>query len=258
MTRSRPGPVTPAARRLMAAGLAAAAMAAGAAGCSTASSGTGSGSGTAAAAQADPLAALSADQIGHRAVANLGKARSVHVTGRVSDSGQRIGLNLRLLRSHGCVGSMNLAGKGSFRLVLIGKTVWLKPDSRFWRSFGGTNPAVLKILSGKYLKTTLSSTLGGLAQLCHPSALARAFENNKGTGLVKGPATTIDGQHAIKLTDSGDSAAAYVSVTSSPELLRIVSPGPNGGTLDFTGYGAPVTLRPPPAAQTLDGRKYGF
>jgi hypothetical protein len=49
-----------------------------------------------------------------------------------------------------------------------------------------------------------------------------------------------------------------VSAASTPELLRIVSPGKSGGQLDFTDYGAPVSLQAPPAAQTLDGKKYGF
>jgi hypothetical protein len=32
----------------------------------------------------------------------------------------------------------------------------------------------------------------------------------------------------------------------------------SGGRIDFTGYGSPVTLTPPPASETLDGAKYGF
>jgi hypothetical protein len=254
MTGSRARSVTLATRRIMAAGLAATALAAGAAGCGSASGGTG----TTTAGQTDPLAKLSADEIGSKAIANLSKAASVHVAGVVSDSGDRIGLNLHLQGSHGCVGSMGLGSKGSVRLILIGKKVWLKPDQKFWHAVGGTSASVLKIFKGKYLKTTLSSGLGGLAKLCHPSELASAFQIDNSAGLAKGPTSTINGQNAIKLSETGDSAAAYVSVASSPQLLRLVSPGKNGGKLDFTGYGAPVTLRPPPAAQTLDGKKYGF
>jgi len=256
MTGMRARSVTLGTRRLLAGGLAAAALAAGAAGCGSAASG--SGSSPAAGSSASPLARLSAEQIGKQAIANLGKASSVHVAGVVSDSGDRIALDLHLQGSHGCTGSMTLGAKGSVQLILIGKKVWLKPDKKFWRSFGGTSPAVLKMFAGKYLKTTLSGGMGGLGKLCKSSALAQAFQIDDSADLVKGPATTINGQPAIKLTDSGDSAAAYVSTTSSPQLLRLSSPGKDGGRLDFTDYGEPVTVTPPPAAQTLDGKKYGF
>lgn len=155
-----------------------------------ASSSAGSGS-------ASPLVSLSGKQIGDQALANLGQAQAVHVAGQVSSSGEQINLNLKLLRAHGCTGSMTLVGKGSFRLTMIGKTVWIKPDSQFWHNFGGSSAAALKILSGKYLKTTRTSSLGGLSQLCQPSSQAGAFQDNKKTtGLVKGPATTINGQRA--------------------------------------------------------------
>ena len=263
MTVSGARSVSLAARRTLAAALAATALAGGAAACGSASSGgsggSSAGSSSAGSGSASPLASLSGKQIGDQALANLGKAKSVHVAGQVSSSGEQIKLNLKLLRAHGCTGSMTLVGKGSFLLTMIGKTVWIKPDSQFWNNFGGSNAAALKILRGKYLKTTKTSQLGGLSQLCQPSSLAGAFQDNKKTGgLVKGPATTINGQRAIKLTDSGDSAAAYVSAVSTPELLRIVSPGTSGGQLDFTDYDAPVSLQQPPASQTLDGKKYGF
>jgi hypothetical protein len=258
MTVSGARSVTAAARRTLAAALAATALAGGAAACGSASSSGGSSSGSGS-GSASPLASLSGKQLGDQALTNLGKAKSVHVAGQVSSSGEQIKLNLKLLRAHGCTGSMTLVGKGSFRLTMIGKTVWIKPDSQFWNNFGGGNAAALKILRGKYLKTTKTSQLGGLSQLCQPSSLAGAFQDNKKTaGLVKGPATTINGQRAVKLTDSGDSAAAYVSAVRTPELLRIVSPGKSGGQLDFTDYGAPVSLQQPPASQTLDGKKYGF
>ncbi|HEU5418753.1 MAG TPA: hypothetical protein VFV41_13775 [Streptosporangiaceae bacterium] len=251
MTGSRARSVSLSTQRMLAAGLAAAALAAGAAGCGSTSGGTGGST------AANPLASLSGAQIADKAVANLSKASSVHVAGTVTSSGQKIGLDLRLSHGKGCVGSMTLGGKGSFRLIAIGKKVWLKPNRKFWHSFGGSDPAVLKLLSGKYLKTTMSGQMGGLAKICDPAELAGAF-HEKGGHLTKGPVTTVAGQPAIKLTDNGDSSYAYVSATSTPQLLQIAQPGSDGGQVNFTGYGDPVTLSPPPAAQTLDGKKYGF
>ena len=30
------------------------------------------------------------------------------------------------------------------------------------------------------------------------------------------------------------------------------------GTMDFSGYGAPFPINPPPASEVIDGTKYGF
>jgi hypothetical protein len=51
----------------------------------------------------------------------------------------------------------------------------------------------------------------------------------------------------------------YVTDTSSPQILRVVgTQSGNGGRIDFTGYGNPVTLTPPPASKAIDGARFGF
>ena len=233
------------------AALASALLAVGAAGCGGAGpAGTGAGS------KANPLATLSADQIASKAFADLRAATAVHVAGSVTDSGQPIGLNLTLVHGKGCDGSMSMQNKGSFLLIMIGTAVWLLPDVKFWKANGGGAPAVLKILAGKYLKTSAKGGLAQLGQLCDPSKLLGPFMNM--TGLVKGKNATISGQPALRLTDGANSGSVYVSVSARPRLLRITSTGSSSAQLDFTGYGTPVTLTAPPASQTLDGAKYGF
>jgi hypothetical protein len=42
-------------------------------------------------------------------------------------------------------------------------------------------------------------------------------------------------------------------------LLRITSTsGTDPGTLNFSGYGAPFTITPPPAVLVIDGSKIGL
>jgi hypothetical protein len=231
------------------AALASAFLAAGAAGC-------GGPASTSAGSKANPLATLSADQIASKAVADLRTATAVHVAGSVTDSGQPIGLNLTLVHGKGCDGSMSMQNRGSFLLIMIGTAVWLQPDEKFWKSVGGSDPAVLKILAGKYMKTSAKGGLAQLGQLCDPSKLLGSLKNT--TGLVKGKNATISGQPALQITDGAKSGFVYVSVSARPQLLRITSTGSSSGQLDFTGYGTPVTLTAPPASQTLDGAKYGF
>ncbi len=232
-------------RRVLSATVLSAAVAAGVTACGTTSSST----------PAAPLSGLSADQIATRAIANLKTAATVRVTGDVSSSGQTYELDLTLVRAQGCAGTMAEVGTGSFKMVAIGDKVWIKPNREFWKKAGGADGAVLKLLSGKYLKVTASSQLGSLSGFCGTSQLAGSFGTSLG-GLVKGKTTTISGQAALQIKDSGDSDSVFVSDTAKPELLQI-SAG-SQGILDFTDYNSPVTLTAPRASETLDGAKYGF
>jgi hypothetical protein len=250
-------------RRGVAAALAGAAILGSAAACS--SSGTSTASGTSstpgstasASAQGGALDGLSADQIASRATSDLKVVSSVHVKGSVQSSGQKIALNLTL-GTQGCTGTMGIDGEGSFVLLKIGKTLWIKPDDKFWNhAAGSAGSALTDLVSGKYIKPSAKgSSLASIGSLCNPAQFAKSFGSNM-TGMVKGTTTTIAGQSALQIKDSGDAASAYVTVDPKPQFLRLDGGGSNG-RLDFTDYNAPLHLSPPPAAETLDGAKYGF
>lgn len=246
-------------RRLPAAVLLSTALGMGAAACG---SGGTAGSAASASASADPLAALSAGQIFNRAVRDLRTANAVHVTGNVVDSGQHIGLDLTLVGGTGCTGTMTMRGKGSFRLILIGKTVWIKPDRKFWKTSGGSDSAaVLQLLAGKYLKTSASGNgLGSLASLCKPSKLAGGFGGVRSDATAKRQHITVAGQPALRFAgkDRHGSGSLDVSDSATPRILRIVAAGSAVAHLEFTGYGQTVPLTAPPAGQTLSGKQFGL
>ena len=250
-------------RRGVAAALAGAAILGSAAACS--SSGTSTASGTSstpgstasASAQAGALDGLSADEIARRATADLKVVSSVHVKGSVQSSGQNIALNLSL-GTQGCTGTMGIGGQGSFVLLKMGKSLWIKPDDKFWNhAAGSAGSALIDLVSGKYIKPSAKgSSLASIGDLCNPAQFAKSFGGNM-TGMVKGTTTTIAGQPALQIKDSGDAASAFVTVDAKPQFLRLDGGGSNG-RLDFTDYNAPLHLTPPPASETLDGAKYGF
>jgi hypothetical protein len=250
-------------RRGVAAALAGAAILGSAAACSSSGTSTASGtsstpgSTTSASAQRGALDGLSADEIARRATADLKVVSSVHVKGSVQSSGQNIALNLSL-GSQGCTGTMGIDGEGSFVLLKIGKSLWIKPDDKFWNhAAGSAGSALIDLVSGKYIKpSTKGSSLASIGALCDPAQFAKSFGSDM-TGMVKGTSTTIAGQPALQIKDSGDAASAYVTVDAKPEFLRLDGGGSNG-RLDFTDYNAPLHLTPPPASKTLDGAKYGF
>lgn len=207
---------------------------------------------------ADPLSGFSGSEVTTMAVGNLKRASTVRFTGSMKDSGSTIVVDLTLVRGKGCKGTMQEHGQGSFKLELIGTTVWLNADRRFWMTHGGNDPNVLAMVANRWIKTSESGDLGSLAGLCDVNKML-AQSTAVPANMQKGSVSTLNGQPALQLSDSGDTASAEVSDTASPELLRVSDPSSaDGGTLNFSDYNAPVTLTPPPAEETIDGKSIGL
>ncbi len=207
------------------------------------------------------MAALSGPQIATRAIADLKAATSLHMVGAGTDDGSNISFDLHLAPAKGCQGSISLGtGKGTMQLLVIGKDVWFEPDATFWMANGG-NATVVKLLGGKYLQTTVSgSGMASLASLCNISQTMVASVGNV-SATVKGPESTLGGQQVVKLTDPTDAASPgsiYVTDVSVPEIVKLVTTGSDTGTMTFDEYGQPVTLTPPPAADTVAASQYGL
>ncbi|HEX8008338.1 MAG TPA: hypothetical protein VF482_18150 [Trebonia sp.] len=246
-------------RTVTAAVIAAAALAAGTAACGSPVPGSAYGMGTATpAVTPDPLAGLTADQITRQTMADLNNASSVRYAGTILESGQHLSVNLTLVRGHGCQGSVGLSGRGSVQMVDNGKFVWMLPNDSFYKSLG-VSAAEIPLLSGKWLKVSEKSVLGDLSSACTISNLA-GYMSSHDAGMIKGAVTSLDGQRAMIITQTGEPGKVYVSDTARPELLRLSvpkGPGTGTGTITFSDYGLPVTITPPPASKTLNSGELG-
>jgi hypothetical protein len=223
-----------------------------AAGCGASS--TTSGAAASTAPPGNPLAALSAGQILTKTIADFKAASSVHVGGSEGDSGQTFAVDLTL-GVNGCTGTIGLGALGSMRLLRIGSTVWMKPDTEFWKSALAGFPARLSAVEGKYVRLSPKSpTTSSFGSFCYLSQLVGQF-SGAADQVVKGQTATIDGQPALQLKEGKQTGSAYVTISARPEFLRI---GDTSGHIDFTGYNAPLALTAPPASQTVAGSKYGL
>jgi hypothetical protein len=225
---------------------------------STSSGSAASNGGTAASSTvADPLAGLSGKQVVDKAVAELKAAPSFTMAGTVTDSSGTYQVNLAYKQGTGCQGTVAQPGKGSFAMVVIGTTAWVKPDVAFWKANAGNQAnAAIALLSGRYLKgSTTHANVAALTKLCDVNSLATSL--SQATNVTKGQVTTLGGQQVLPLIDQAKGGTMYVTDTSSPRILALTnSKAGNSGKLAFT-Y-APVTLTPPPASQTVDGSRLGF
>jgi hypothetical protein len=238
------------------------ALIAGIAGCGT-SGGSGSGSGpaiagatlsTLPAAIADPLARLSATEVAKKAWANTKAATSVHLAGTVTDSGQTITISETIAHSGTeCAGTYSFRGKGTVQVAVLGTTAWEKPDDAFWRS-AGTPAAALPRVSGKWVLTS-TSTAGksGPAEMCSLSELIGPNVPTSPPDLNKDPITEPDGKVlSLELMEGAGGASFYVTDTAHPLITRVDSPHwGSEGSIKLTGYGAAVTITPPPASEVI-------
>lgn len=213
-----------------------------------------------AAKSAGPLSGLSAYQIVKKAMTNTETAASVRIAGTVTNTGQSMTLDLSVVKGKGCSGSMSQSKVGSFKLVYDGSSIWIMPDSEFWKTQGGSDAAALSVLEGKYLKLSKNDHgLGALVSLCSLSTLmSSAPSSSQGSDFGKVTRTVANGQHVVKIADSTDGGYVYVSDTAKPLLTSIVAPGSSGGGLSFSYPAAPPAITAPPAGEVIDGAKYGF
>lgn len=206
----------------------------------------------------DPLAGMSAKQVLTKAVGDLKAAPTFGLSGSVTDSDGHTTVHLDYKRGTGCKGTIAQAGKGSFALVVIGKTAWVRPDDAFWRTYAGSNARqAIALFHDRYLKgSTSNSNVASLTKLCDVNSLASQL--SLPTDVVKGKVTTLGGQQVLPLTDKAKGGTLYVTDTTSPQIVQLANTeAGNSGKLTFT-MGNPVTLTAPPASQSIDGSSFGF
>ena len=227
--------------------------------CGASSSGSAGGVATASATTSvDPLASVSANTIATKAIADLKAASTETIRGSFTDSGQAFTLDLGIESGKGCTGSIGEGSKGSFKLIVIGKTLYLDPDDTFWKANAGSSAnSVIALVNGRYIKTTTSGSMGQLAKLCDLSQVVASSFKTDGT-LTKGHPSTTSGVTVLTLSE-GTANTMVVTDEAKPEVLEIKSAADSsgvGGDLTFSAI-APVTLAPPVTTDVIEGSAIG-
>jgi hypothetical protein len=207
---------------------------------------------------ADPLAGLSAAKVQAETVADAKAASSLTLKGSLTQSGQGYTVDLGIKPGHGCAGTIGEGAKGSFKIIEIGKTVYINPDDTFWKTYAGASAgASIALVGGRYLKgSTSDNGMASMASLCDVSQMFSTI--GTASGVTKGAVTTLNGVRVLPLNSS--TGIAYVTDTSKPDLIELTAPGgsKNGSGLITVTTNSPVTLTAPPASQVVDGSKLGM
>lgn len=166
---------------------------------------------------------------------------SVHVTGTGVEGGAQLTLDLYLAAGHGGRGTVSENG-ATFRLVVIGKTLYFNGSKAFWQKSAGASAA--KQFAGKWLRAPTTGQFAAVANFTNVSQLFTTLLTPKGT-LTKGAVSTVGGRRVIAVVDKGDGGTLYVAATGKPYPVEIVNNTTKHGTVVIDDINQPVKLAAP-------------
>ncbi|OKJ67744.1 hypothetical protein [Streptomyces sp. CB02261] len=212
----------------------------------------------------DPFADLTADEIADRAVTATRSATSLRMEGRIVTDGQPLDIDFTVDDQDECTGRMKIDG-GTAELRKADRVTYLKGDEAFWRvsmtSQGMAEAQIdttIELVEGRWLKIAPgqpgSSDLGGVCDLDELlSDLGK--DEEKRTGLTRGPDTEVDGTPVATLVkkDGEETSTVSVSQEGKPYILKMVrTGGDEPGSITFSDHDKPVEVVVPPADETVD------
>src|SRR6266700_4025858 len=212
----------------------------------------GGGIGVAHAASApDPLKNWSVAHIEATAIANAEAAPSLTLSGSFTQSGQTVTLNIGIKKGQGCNATTRESKTGTMKMIVIGKTVYLYLDKKFWTSVGGSNGAAIYAqIHGRYMKVSSASLAKSLTPVCN--LRGDLTESSSKVTVSRGRVSTLDGVRVLQLKNS-DGSDVYVTDSSKPEIFEITATkGSNGAGTLRVNVGARVTLAAPPASDIIN------
>ncbi|MFE2300621.1 hypothetical protein ACFXAW_20830 [Streptomyces sp. NPDC059445] len=199
---------------------------------------------------------LSAAAIQAKAKSAAGKASTVRLSGTVVSGGTTYTLDMRL-KPDGGTGSVTSKGAG-FRLLRVGKHLFLKADAEFWAHEDGesdgksSDTAAADKLEGMYVKVpTGDPVYKRFSGFTDKDVLLDGLLALHGT-LAKDGHHEQEGVRTIRISgDKGAGGTLDVSLKGTPYPVLLGRAG-NAGTLRLTDWGKDFPLAEPPKKDTVD------
>ena len=170
-------------------------------------------------------------------------AASVHMKGSTKDGNELLAVDMTLT-AKGAKGKLRgpMGGKNvTMEMVFVGGKVYVR-GQQLWMAAGGK--ALVRKMGTKW-KVLDAKGMPGSGFLSLP-AMAKGLSKPKGK-VVKLKPAMLGGQKVIRLMDSGDRSVMFIAATGKPYPLRMAEAG-GKNVVNYTQYGAPVALTPPPNA----------
>ncbi|MER6978579.1 hypothetical protein [Streptomyces carpinensis] len=201
---------------------------------------------------------LPADRIQARTRAAADSAGTVHLSGNVVSNGRTYQLDMRL-KPDGGSGSVTSQGV-TFRLLRVGKQLYLKADAEFWSHAdgdakgggSGKDTGAADKLDGKYVKVPQGDpAYQRFSGFTDKNVLLDGLLTLHGTLAADGHHEQ-SGVRTIRVTGGkGSGGTLDVSLEGTPYPLRLVRAG-GAGTLTFSEWGKDFALTEPDQSDTVD------
>ena len=177
-------------------------------------------------------------------------ASAVRLSGTVVTSGRTYQLDMQL-KTDGGSGSVTSQG-ATFKLLRVGKELYLKAGADFWNHADGSDGATGK-LDGKYVKVPQGDpAYRKFSGFTDKDVLLDGLLTLHGTLATEGHHTDQSGTRTIRITgDKGSGGTLDVSLEGRPYPLRLVRAG-GAGTLGFADWGKDFTVKEPARSETVD------
>ena len=228
---------------------------------------------TGAAAAATPTAAptptaaqldtdkLSAQEIEKKAKDALASATSLRISGKMTSDDGVMTIDMVMDSKGQCRGTMALPGMGSFEMISDGTAYFMKPDAQFWKTFGGSNPAVLAKLENRYLTGFQNDPkMKDMTDFCKLADASNQMLDDGSSTPSKGSAGTVNGVKTFSLKekdDQGEESTLHIATEGKFYPVRLEkTTGKDQGQINFTGFDKPVTVQAPPASSVIDYTKF--
>lgn len=202
-----------------------------------------------------PLTSLTGPQVLAKALDGMKQAPSFLLSENFGSTSVR----LRYTKNHGCAASGYYKLPGRFSIVVIGNNVWTGGNREFWDEMVGQPlPGSVKLLAGKYLKTSAGARLAAsfADNICNINYLTKAWFPPP-RDLAVGAIASWRGQQALTLTDKSRGGTIYVAAKETPKILAVLNTSTSDKGELTVAYGVPVTVTAPPASSTFDCAKHG-
>lgn len=199
-----------------------------------------------AAGSSNGVANKSANQIVTAAASAVNGAKSFTYSGTTRSNGTSTGLKVSLSSSGDGQGTLTSSGQ-PVKIIKVGNTLYVSSTTAFWTKNLGASAG--QTLGKKWVSVSSGdSNYAGIAAVFEAQQLTSQFLSTANTSFTKGKTSTVNGQAVIAVVGKSGSTVntIYVATTGKPYLVRITSPGSNGGALNFTNYNKPVNPTAPP------------
>jgi hypothetical protein len=190
---------------------------------------------------------LSADDALAKVKTDTATVSSVHVKGKLVQSGNTLELDVHAGDNEG-EGTLTVGG-GTVELKLVDGTAYLRGDETALTSFGASEQEIAAT-ADKWLKSPAAG--GQFDSFSLFLDLDKLFDSllDPSGELETGSTTTIQGQQAFTLIDKGSEADStggtlYIAATGKALPLRLAKAGDDGGSVDFLDYDAPIDVEAP-------------